>query len=192
MPSTIRVAAAIVLAAGSTASAIDLTTGFAGTTTGATVNGGSFFNVTALDPAGITIDRFEVNSNAAAGTAITVNIYAHHGGYQGSELTAASWAQLGPFAATSAGPGMPTIVGIGGLYIPPGEMYGIRTSHVNGGYRYSSTPISVSDASAQIDSGAIQGGLFTATPIAARGWNGTISYTVGNTTISGACCLPNG
>src|SRR5690606_24290429 len=66
---------ALVLISGAAANAQSLSSGFLGNTvvnsTGS--NHGMMFNVTALNPGGITIDSFDIHSREAAGVAITVN-----------------------------------------------------------------------------------------------------------------------
>jgi hypothetical protein len=100
-----HMSAALVLAAGSVASAQSLSTGFTGnyTTSLTAANGGNYFDVTALNPGGLTINSFDVSSIAPSGTPIDVSVYYRPGSYQGFHTSSAGWTLLGSTTVTAAG-----------------------------------------------------------------------------------------
>src|SRR4051812_11040103 len=78
MLSTVRKTLFLAAIAGATAPlarADSITTGFNATSTLASAAPANYFDLTALNPAGLTVNRFDVNSNLAAGTAQTVTIW---------------------------------------------------------------------------------------------------------------------
>jgi hypothetical protein len=188
---------AIALACGSSASAqFSLTTGYSGTqTTYIATSPAMYFDLTALNSAGITVTSFDSTSGASAGTNIRVNIYVKQGSYIGFEALPMAWTFIGEVIVPSAGAGVGTPIPIGDLYIPPNETWGIRIGHVNGNLRYRSGAVFIpmhANDDARMDLGSAQANFFSGTATAGRGWIGTIYYDIGNTVVYGACCFPSG
>jgi hypothetical protein len=187
--------AAVLLATGAAASAQSITTGFAGTTilAGGPYNG-NFFDVTVVNPGGITINSWEINSSAAANTIISVQIWYKEGTWVGFHSNQAAWTMLGEIPVTAAGPGNPTVVNLGGLNVPSGQTYGIRIGTEPGALRYvsatSNTIVYNNDVALEL--GAAQGAIFGTSVTQPRWWNGTIHYTAHGVTPQGRCCLPTG
>jgi hypothetical protein len=202
MHQKLKLSFALLLAAGSAASAQSLSTGFTGNTvinsTGA--NHGMMFNVTALNPGGITIDSFAIHSREAAGVMLTVNVFTKPGTYVGFNNDPTAWTLAGTVQTVAAGPGQPTPLPVGGINIPANELQAIyiNVETAGGGQRYYSVatmpPVEPANDDLRIHIltqssavNALWGGLNTP-----RGWNGTINYTAGGQVLTGACCLPNG
>jgi hypothetical protein len=173
-----------------------LTTAYDGASTASVAGAGAFFNVTAVDSQGLVVEGFQMNTNSAAGTAMTVHVYVRPGTHVGFESDISAWIHLGDAQVISAGQGNRTYVPIGGLQIGANETWGIRVGAQNGGIRYNSAATTVpvhNDGRAQIDLGRVQnnffGTLLTTNP---AGWNGTLVYTLGATVTTGSCCFPDG
>jgi hypothetical protein len=174
-----------------------ITTSFAGTSSTTVAGAGAYFLITALDPQGLTIESFDINSAAAAGTAITAHVYAKAGHFEGFETDPTAWFLVGEVQTIAAGVGQPTPVPIGGFSVAAGETWSLRVGAGNGGIRYtgSTTPPSYENSHLRLDMGKVQTALFSGTlfgtATSLRGWDGRIWYDLG-TSVMGACCLPNG
>jgi hypothetical protein len=173
-----------------------LTTSYDGTSTASSAGAGAFFNVTAVDSQGIVVEGFQMNANSAAGTPMTVHVYARPNTHVGFESDPSAWIHLGDAQTISAGQGNRTPVPIGGFHIGANETWGFRVGAQNGGIRYNSatttTPVH-NDGRVQIDLGRVQNNFFGTLLLAnPAGWNGTLAYSLGATVTAGACCLPNG
>jgi hypothetical protein len=172
-----------------------LTTTYDGTLSATVASAGVFFDVTADNQAGIVVAGFQMNSPAAAGTAMTVQVWTKPGTFVGAQQSQAEWTMLGEVQTTAAGVGLPTTVPIGGLHIARGETYGIRMTTLSGGHRYSSEATTVpihSNSDLTITLGQVQNSNWGTLLSGTRGWNGSLFYTVGATVETGACCLPSG
>ena len=154
-----------------------LTTTFTGGTYGA---GGNMFDVMPLSGI-VTINRFDLNFNAAAGTVVPVRAYYKIGSYSGSEATPSAWTLLGSYSVTSAGPGMPSSMPVANLALASGQTYGIYLTTTDGtSFLYTSSAKTYSNIDLQVTLGA---GIFYpfGTLYAPRTWNGTIYYLAGGT-----------
>jgi hypothetical protein len=190
-----KLCAAVLLAAGSAVSAQSLSTGIlTGTTTGTTSYNGNFFDIMALNPGGITIESWETRLTGAVGTQQSVRIYYKVGTWEGFAVDATAWTLLGEVQVASLGSTVLTPVQMSPLHIPAGQTYGIRIGADPGGHTYSSGtfPNPVFNNDAALILGSVQTTLFSSTPIANRGWQGTIVYTAGGVTPTGRCCLLQG
>jgi hypothetical protein len=197
------VAAALILAAGSVTSAQSLSTGFGGSTIVSTTaaNTGNMFDVTALNPGGITINSFDIHSREAAGVQIDVDVYYIPMSFVGFNTDPSAWTLLGTASTTTAGAGQPTPLPVGGLTIPAGQTYGIYVNIQTAGASvryYNATQLSTMTDPVNddlrihiVDYGHSVSGLFGSV-FSPRGWNGTIYYTAHGTVVQGACCLPDG
>jgi hypothetical protein len=186
---------AVALAAATTVSAQSITTGFAGTTSTTGTYNGHFFDLTAHGTGGITVDSWAVNVSSSLGTTVNIQVWYKEGTWVGFHADQSAWTLLGEVPTTSAGPGNPTPVNLGGLVIPQGQTYGIRIGTSPGSLRYSGAntyPLQVADDHVRLDQGSAQGNIFTTSLLNPRGWNGTVNYTPGGVVLTGGCCLPSG
>jgi hypothetical protein len=157
-------------------------------------NSGTFFDITAMDPAGIRIQGFDVRSYGTAGTVFTGSVYYREGTYYGYNHNASVWTLLGSAQTASTGRNTPTPLPVGGLAIPSGATYGIYINHSNGGLMYKSASVMepfYSNDHVRLELGAAQEGLFAGTLWWPRGVVVNVYYTVGTDPVEGACCLPS-
>jgi hypothetical protein len=159
---------------------------------------GAYFLVEVTDPQGIEIAGFDINTNAAAGTPITAQVYFRPITFVGFTGDISAWVLMGEVATTAAGPGFPTFVPVGGLNIGGGETWALRVGS-SAGVRYigSGTHPFFSDSHVTLHMGEVQNSFFgTSTlgnyPTDLRGWSGAMYYYVGATITTGACCMPDG
>ena len=131
------------------------------------------FDIIAVNP--LEIVGFDCNLDLGA---TTVSVYYKTGTCDGFEQTPGVWTLLGSETVTGAGADIPTHVNVGGLFIAPGETYGIiitenqsRMEYTNGG------PNIYCNASMTIETFR---GLALGWPPEAtfeyRAWNGTVHY----------------
>jgi hypothetical protein len=194
MNRTMSLAAALLLASGTAVNAQSLSTGYGGATISTGTYAGNFFNLIALNPGGITINSWDIHVGGSS--SLTVQVWYKQGPWEGFQTDPSAWTLAGEVPASAAGNNNPTPVSGAGFHIPGGETYGVRIGVTPGSLRYDATlvatnPFTVDDNLA-IESGAAQGGIFTANATANRYWNGTIYYTAHGTTPTGRCCLPSG
>jgi hypothetical protein len=157
-------------------------------------NSGTFFDITAMNPEGITIQGFDVRSYGTAGTVFTGDLYYRQGSFQGFNHSAGDWTLWGSAQTASAGTTGQTPLPIGGLAIPSGETYGICINHSNGGVMYkpeSTMQQFFSNDHIRLEMGASQEGLFSGTYWSPRGIVVNVHYTIGTSPIVGGCCLPD-
>jgi hypothetical protein len=169
-----------------------LVTSYEGNFNAVTANAGAFFELWALDPAGVVVESLAINTPAPVGTPMTVHVYYKLGNYEGFETNAAAWTLLGEVQTVAAGVGNPTPVAVGGLHVAYGENVSLRVGAVNGGIRFTNQWNAFANEHAYILMGKVQAGLFTGTLSSPRVWNGTVFYTLGASVVTGACCLPDG
>ena len=72
--------------------------------------GSTFVDANVQNPLGVTLCGMHVNSNVAAGSPVTVNVFQKTGTYVGSVETAANWRLVGSSTANSLGQGNRTFV----------------------------------------------------------------------------------
>jgi hypothetical protein len=175
-----------------------LTTSFDGTANAGQPGAGAFFNVTALSPQGISVDRFDIHSNQEAGTPLTVQVYARPDTYAGFEIDFGTWTLIGEAETFAAGIGHPTPVHFASpiLHIGPGETWALRVGMVEGGMRYNTTATTIpvhENSDLRINLGRGQNSFFgSVTAADPTGWNGSLYYSLGANLATGACCLPDG
>jgi hypothetical protein len=151
---------------------------------------GNMFDVKALG-GNVTINRFDLNLFATAGTIVPVRAYYKTGSYSGYEATSSAWTLLGTYSVTSAGLGSPSSMPVSNLLLTIGQTYGIYLTTTDGtAFIYTGSANTYSNANLQVTLGAGVYYPFGAVYIAVspRTWNGTIYYTVGGTsaTVPGA------
>jgi hypothetical protein len=169
-----------------------IVTSYEGPFNALTANAGAFFEITAMDPAGIVIESLAMNTPAPVGTAMTVHVYYKLGNFEGFETNAAAWTLLGEDQTVAAGVGNPTPVPIGGLHIAHGENVSLRVGAANGGLRITNAWNAYANDHIYIQMGKVQPNLFSGFLQNPRTWNGTVFYTTGATVTTGACCMPDG
>jgi hypothetical protein len=202
MKPKLKLSFALLLAAGTAASAQSLSTGFTGNTiiSATAADTGMMFDVTALNPGGITINSFAIHSRELAGVPVTVSIYTKAGSYVGFHNDPSAWTLVGTVETSAAGAGLPTPVALGGLILPAGSVHAMYINVVTAGgtqryYTAAQLPVedpANDDLRIHIRTGGVTTGLFPLGVTSPRGWNGTIHYTAGGQALTGACCLPNG
>lgn len=148
---------------------------------------GNMFDVTAFSE--LTINGFNINLSNS-GSQETIEVYYKLGSHVGFESNANAWILLGTTLVTSAGEDNPTLVPIGGLTLPPGQVYGIYVnlaSYGNGaiiGYT-NGGPTTFQNDDLQITTGVGKGNpAFSGGTFFPRQWNGTIFYSVGDPCLS--------
>jgi hypothetical protein len=192
---TSLLAAAVLLAAGAAASAQSFSTGFTGTTTLANTGqfNGNFFDITALNPGGITINSWDIHVSTTG--ARTVQVWYKPGTWVGAATNAGAWTLAGEVQVNSAGAGNPTPVPVGNITIPPGETYGFRIGVNPAALRYNGAGAfqpTIYNDDVRLDRGSVQADIFVSNPVNDRAWNGTIYYTAHGVTPTGRCCLISG
>jgi hypothetical protein len=165
-----------------------VTTTFAG---GNGFAGNMFDMVTTSD---LVISSMDLNCNAAAGSAITADVWYMTGSVVGNEMNAAVWTLLGSYTGTSAAFGAPTNIDMtgNGMNWVAGTTYGLYvdlTSYITTGsiaYTNGTTGVGTVYSNADVTLTTWYGtrntdvlGPFTQTVFATRDWNGTIHYDTG-------------
>lgn len=162
-----------------------LTTTFAG---GNAFAGNMFDMVTTSD---LVINSMDIHCNAAAGSAVSIDVWYMTGTVVGNEMNAAVWTQLGSYNGTSAGPGLPTNMDMAGngMTWTAGTAYGIyvdltsyaatgNIAYTNGlgatGTVYSNADMTLTTWYGTRNTDVL--GPFTQTVFQIRDWNGTIHY----------------
>lgn len=151
-------------------------------------NGGSagwqiFFDLTVLDPAGITITGFDVNcGSSTVGTPGIIEVRTGPSTYVGNTLTPSVWTLVATGAVVAQGNNLPSPTCFGtGLYFLPGS-YGIAVRHLGVSLRYTNgTGTNQTGATAELlfSGGHVQSALFGGTQFTPRVWNGNIYYNIG-------------
>ena len=178
---SMRIVSILVAAAAAVTAQSPLSTTFAG----GNGQSGNMFEVRALNPAGVTVTAFEVNSQSTSTG--DFEVYTLAGSYAGNENNPAAWTLVG--AATGIqcnGAGVPTPLPICvNAYIAQGTVQSFYVTHAD-------TNI------VAYTNGTVQGAVFAANAdlefyegsghsypfvnnFAPRVWNGNIFYNVGNT-----------
>ena len=170
-------AALLLLATASAGHAQSLTTLFASD------NGfaGNTFDLTVLNPAGVTITGFDVNLDNP-GTAGQVSVYYKAGTSVGFETNMAAWTLMGTDPnVVSQGTDNPTPVDAGSLSLAPGTygFYVFLDSHPSSIFRYTNGgPTTYANTDLSLTTQTGQGGPAFSNSFVPREWNGTIHYFV--------------
>src|SRR5688572_18171583 len=132
----VRTCAGAVLLAAAAAAGQSITTNFTGPSEALmNRNAGLFFDITAQASGGITVQGFDVNSEAPAGQPVRVEVYYNR--FPGVPTEGQHWWMLlGTAEVPSAGPGQPTPIAVGGLHVPIGARAGFYLVHSTGGVRF--------------------------------------------------------
>ena len=149
-----------------------LTTTFAG---GNSCGGGTMINITAIKSLSIT--GFQVNSVAAAGSAVPFSLYfIPNGTYLGNELNPSAWTLHSTTSGTAAGTGQPTLITLTTPFvIPAGATYAVYLNY-NSSYTNGTGANQVySNADMTVNAGIGLCGLFSGANNP-RVFNGTILY----------------
>ncbi|MEO6593996.1 MAG: hypothetical protein ABIP94_04510 [Planctomycetota bacterium] len=147
-----------------------------------------YFDLTVLDPNGLTITSFDVNAGTTAvGTVGTVEVYTGPSTFVGNELIAASWSLVSSGGVTAAGNNLPSPLCLGtGVFLTPGS-HGIMMRHIGVGLRYTNgTGTNQAGATTELtlQAGASLSGAFTGTYFNPRVFNGNIYYVSGNAPVT--------
>ena len=156
---------------------------------------GNMFDLTCLNPAGISITGWDVNldeTDPDPAALANISVYWRVGTYVGHENSPDGWNELGTMAVDSMGENTPTHLPIGGLDILAGETVGIYVFVTD----YVTNPPSpnvpymnytnigpalptYANADLQLDGGVGKGSPpFTGSTFSNRMWNGNIYYDV--------------
>jgi hypothetical protein len=195
----LKMAAALMLAAGGLANAQSITTTFV-SNNGGSAGGATYFNAT-TNTTPLTVTGFDVNTSALAGTTFGFSVYTLVGTYVGNETNVGAWTLQATGIGTSAGQDLPSTVvlsqpfdlnagtqyGMAVVLAAPGEISAAQryTNGTGANQNFANTHISLALGSAS-------NVPFSGTPFTPRVFNGTIRYTLGDPTALGACCLPTG
>ena len=128
----------------------------------AAAGGATFVDANVLNPLGITVCGMHVNSNVAAGSPVTLNVYQKTGTYVGSVETAANWRLVGTATATSTGQGNRTFVSFpAAIHLATG-INGLAIEHVGASPVYTNLGGVQTFANADV---ALTAGLIQLSPV---------------------------
>jgi hypothetical protein len=166
------------------AQASSLTTSFGGGN-GNAVGGTVFFDLNVLAGGGITITSLSVNAanfagSSIAGSSISIDVYTRTGTASGNELSSAGWTLVSSGTGTAATPNAPSLIDNSDFYLAAG-VSGVMIHNLDFTQRYTAGTTPFSNADLAFTPLSAQLGLFASNVGAARQWNGTISYDLGNT-----------
>jgi PKD repeat protein len=155
-------------------------------------SGANFLDANVTNPTGITVCGMHVNSNVAANSPVTVNVWQKSGTYVGFVDNAAVWRLVGTAAATSRGLGQRTFATFASpIYLAPG-LHGLAIEQVGGSPVYTNlgTAQTYTNADVSITAGLVQapplfGPAATSTQYTPRVWNGAIYYGTSTTNQAG-------
>lgn len=156
----------------------------------ATATGGTnFLDVDVTNPLGLTVCGMHVNSGAAVGTPITVNVFHKAGTYVGAVDNAAPWRLVGTATATALGGNQRTFVSFPlPIHLPFG-VQGLAIEQLGASPQYSNLGAVTSYVypDCTITAGLVQalptfGPAATSTQFTPRVWNGALHFgtTQGN------------
>jgi hypothetical protein len=134
---------------------------------------------------GLTVNSLDVNVDSGA---VTIDVYIKTGTFVGSETNPAAWTLVSATNVTGAGAGNQTLVAVTPFTLSAGETYGIYvttsvTTNATPYMWYTNGTNSYSNADLTLNTGDGIGGQFGSITVnAARTWDGTINYTLANTT----------
>jgi hypothetical protein len=143
------------------------------------VGGGNYYNVDVLNAAGITITAFDINTNAAAGTPVTINVWTRPGTHVGFETSMAGWTQVTTGSGVAAGDNLPTFIDVTDFALSPG-LTGFALNNTNVAFRYTNgtgTNQFYSNSDLSLTLGSATNVFLTAPVFTPRVWNGTVYYT---------------
>lgn len=145
--------------------------------------GGVYFDLTATSD--LTIDSLDLNFSAAAGTPVTINVYARVGTHVGFEATTDGWLLVtgDTGGVVTAGLDLPTSFTLATpVCLSGGATFGIAIETIGSGHRYTNgdgTNQTVSNADLAFSGGSANNTVFGAAPFTPRVANATFNYTVG-------------
>jgi len=136
----------------------------------------------------LTVTSLDVNTSAAAGNNVSIEVYTIPGTSVGNETNMALWTSVGIGNGVSNGTDVPTPVDVSDFSLAPGQ-YGIGIRIYNGALRYTNgtgTNQFFSNADLSLTLGTASNVPFTAGIFSPRVWNGTVYYDLG-----GCCPTPS-
>src|SRR5688572_27997216 len=110
------------------------TTLFAGGNSGS-AGGIIYYDINVTNAGGINVASIDFNSTAAAGTALTMNVYTVPNTYVGNTANAGAWTLVSSGAATAAGNLQPTACDLSDFSLPAGA-HGIGLVIGGGSHSY--------------------------------------------------------
>jgi serine protease AprX len=147
------------------------------------VSGGAvYFDATVGSPMYVT--GMEINTTAAAGTDLVLDVYRTAAGvsYAGNEANAAAWVPMTAGKGTSAGPNAPTLIEFATpFFLSPGS-FGIAIDAGNFAHSYTNgtgANQSYGNATLSLSLGSATSVPFSGTPFTPRVANVTLQYRVG-------------
>jgi hypothetical protein len=164
-----------------------ITTLFAANNGLSAVGSGQMFDVTVKNPAGLRITSFEVNSNAAAPTPVTIDVYITPNTYLNNDLNPRLWVQVATGTGNALGRDQKTPIDTSDFFLAPGK-YGIYLIYTNPsnaavGPAYTDGTTSnrqYQNADVQLDLGIAHSTPWGGSRFDPRVWNGTIYYDKDN------------
>lgn len=154
-----------------------LTTTFA-SNNGGSVGGAVYFDLNVFDALGITLTNLSVNTSAAIGTPITLDVFTRPGTFSGFTSSMAGWTLVSSGSGLSAGQNNPSIIDISDFVLGQGVTgvairangFSHRYTNGTGGNQF------YSNADLSLTAGAASNIPFTGTAFSPRVFNGTITY----------------
>ncbi len=142
---------------------------------------GAMFDITCLNPNGITITAFDFNNLTAGNANLEVYYVTNRTTYVGKEGNAGAWTLLGAQTGLATEPeGEPTGINIGGLTINSGQTVGIYVTRTDVGLlRYTNGPLGAySTADLRWENRGVGVVYPFGTTFANRVFNGSVHYRV--------------
>ncbi len=148
---------------------------------GGSAGGAVYFDVSVLQPT-LVIQNVDLNCSAAAGTAVTIDIYTCPTTYVGNEAMPGAWTLVASCSGTSLGSDTPTPIDMPDFAMLAGD-YGMAIVN-SGGHRYTNgngANQAVADANLSLTLGAAANVAFSGTPFSPRVANATLYYDLNGT-----------
>jgi len=148
---------------------------------GGSAGGAVLFDVDVVKAGGIMVASIDTNTDATAGTPVSIDLYTTPGTYVGNETNMGVWNLVSSGSGVAAGLDNPTSIDLADFALAPGT-YGIcLVMGASAGHNYSGTsssppPTTFSNADLTITGGAALNVPFSGTPFSPRMWNGEIFY----------------
>ncbi len=158
-----------------------LATLFAWNTT-QSASGAVFFDVEVLTPGGIRLSEIELNTTAAAPTALSLSVYTRSGTHIGAEQSSSGWTLATSGVGLSQAQNGASLIDIADLPLPQG-VTGFCLALSGGSQAVTLfNPVvnpTYSNADLRLTAGSVQPILFASAPVAGRVWNGRLRYNCG-------------
>lgn len=166
------------------------------------VGGAIYFDVTVLNPMGITVTSIDTNMEGAGGLAgVGLDVFIRSGSHVGNESSMAGWTLIASDANATSNPfDQLTSVDVPDFPLQAGT-FGVALVAIGVAHAYTNgtgTNQSFANADLQIDAGSATNVPFTGAPFTPRVWNGCIAYSQGavggsfTTAASGGCTNSSG